>query len=214
MTGGGLDPVEAGLIDSLARPGGNITGYIIISGYLGGKRLELLKDAVPKIARVAVLYEAKNPRNMFEFKEVLPASARAQRLTMLRHEVSDPKDFDREFAAINKNRPDGLFVLGGPLMQRSFERTAKFAIKSRLPSIYDTRSAIDAGGMMFYGADVMEGYERVGAFVDKLIKGRKPADLPVEQPMRFELVVNLKIAKQIGVNIDPNLLARAQKIIK
>jgi putative ABC transport system substrate-binding protein len=214
MTGGGLDPVEAGLIDSLARPGGNITGYINISGYLGGKRLELLKEAVAKISRVAVLYQAKNPRNMFEFKEVLTASARALKLTMLRHEVRDTNDFDRAFAAISKDRPDGIFALGGPLLALSHKRTATFAIKSRLPSLYDSREAIDAGGMMFYGANVMESYERVAAFVDKIIKGRKPADLPVEQPMKFELVVNLKTAKQIGVTIDPNLLARANKLIR
>ena len=161
-----------------------------------------------------MLYEANNPRNMFEFKEVLPASARALKLTMLRHEVRDANDFERAFAMINKDRPDGIFVLGGPIMQRSHERTAAFAIKSRLPSIYDNRDAIDAGGMMYYGADVMESYQRIAAFVDKIIQGRKPADLPVEQPMKFELVVSVKTAKQIGVNIDPNLLARANKIIR
>ena len=149
MVGGGTDPVEAGLIDSLARPGGNITGYINISGYLGGKRLELLKEAVPQLARVVILYEANNRRNMFEFKEVLPASARALNLTILRRDVRDANDFDRTFAAINKDRSDGIFVLGGPLMQRSFERIAAFAIKSRLPSMYDTRAAVDVGGVMF-----------------------------------------------------------------
>jgi len=214
MTGGGTDPVESGLIDSLARPGGNITGYINISGYLGGKRLELLKAAVAKVARVAVLYEANNRRNMFEFKEVLPASARALGLTMLRREVRDANDFERVFAAINKERPDGIFVLGGPLMQRSHERTAAFAIKSRLPSVYDQREAVDAGGLMFYGADVMESSQRVAVFVDKILKGRKPADLPVEQPMKFELVVNLKTAKQIGLTISPNVLVRANKVIQ
>lgn len=121
MTGGGTDPVESGMIDSLASPGGNITGYINIAGYLGGKRLELLKEAVAKVARVAVLYEANNRRNMLEFKEVLPASARALKLTLLRHEVRDANDFDRVFAAINKDRPDGISVLGGPLMQRSHD---------------------------------------------------------------------------------------------
>jgi putative ABC transport system substrate-binding protein len=214
MAGEGLDPVEAGFVKSLAQPGGNITGFTNLGGYLGGKRLEILKDAVPKVRRVAILYEANNPRNMFEFKEVIPTAARELKLTILRGEVRDEKDFERVFAMINKERPDGLFVLNGPLMQRSHERTATFAIKSRLPSIYDTRDAIDAGGMLFYGADVEESYQRVAAFVDKIIKGRKPADLPVEQPMRYELVVNLKTANQIGVKIDPNLLARAQKIIK
>jgi len=214
MVGGGLDPVEAGLIDSLARPGGNLTGFIDLSGYLGGKRLDLLKEAVTKVARVAVLYQANNARNTFEFKEVLPVSARALKLTMLRREVRDANDFEQVFAAINKERPDGLLVLGGPLMNLNLKRTADFAIKSRLPSVYDRREAIDDGGLMFYGADVIESYQRVAAFVDKILKGRKPADLPVEQPMKFELVVNLKTAKQIGVTIDPNLLARANKLIR
>jgi putative tryptophan/tyrosine transport system substrate-binding protein len=214
MVGGGTDPVEAGLIESLARPGGNITGYINISGYLGGKRLELFKDAFSKLSRVAVLYEANNRRNMFEFKEVLPASARALNLTILRREVRDANDFDRVFAAINKDRPDGIFVLGGPLMNRTQERTAAFAIKSRLPSMYAERNAVDVGGLMFYGADVMEMYERVAAFVDKIFKGRKPGDLPVEQPTKFEFVINLKSAKQIGVTIPPNVLARADKVIR
>jgi putative tryptophan/tyrosine transport system substrate-binding protein len=145
---------------------------------------------------------------------VLPASARALNLTILRREVRDENDFDRVFGAINKDRPDGIFVLGGPLMQRSFERTATFAIRSRLPSMYDTRDAVDVGGHMFYGADVMEMYERVAAFVDKIFKGRKPADLPVEQPTKFELVVNLKTANQIGVTIPPEVQARADKVIK
>jgi putative ABC transport system substrate-binding protein len=214
MVGGGTDPVEAGLVESLARPGGNITGYINISGFLGGKRLELLKEAVPKLGRVAILYEANNKRNMLEFKEVLSASAKALNLTMLRRDVRDRNDFDRVFAATNKERPDGIFVLGGPLMLRSFERTAAFAIKSRLPSIYDTRDAVDVGGLMFYGADVAEMYERVASFVDKILKGRKPADLPVEQPTKFELVVNLRTAKQIGLTIPPHLLARANKLLR
>lgn len=214
MVGGGTDPVAAGLIDSLARPGGNITGYINISGYLGGKRLELLKEAVPKLARVAILYEANNRRNMLEFKEVLEASAAALKLTILRRDVRDRNDFDRVFAAVSKDRPDGLFVLGGPLMNRSFERTAAFATKSRLPSIYDTRDAVDVGGLMFYGADVMEMYERVANFVDKILKGRKPADLPVEQPTKFEFAINLKTAKQIGLVIPPNVLARADRVIR
>ncbi len=214
MVGGGTDPVEAGLIESLARPGGNITGYINISGYLGGKRLELLKEAVPKATRIAILYEANNKRNMLEFKEVLSSSARALNLTILRRDVRDANGFYRVFASINKERPDGISVLGGPLMQRSFERTTAFAIKSRLPSMYDARDAVDVGGLMFYGADVMEMYERVASFVDKILKGRKPADLPVEQPTKFELVVNLKTAKQIGLTIPPNVLARADKVIR
>ena len=214
MVGGGTDPVEAGLIESLARPGGNITGYISISGYLGGKRLELLKEAVPKAARVAILYEANNKRNMLEFKEVLSASARALNLTILRRDVRDSNDFDKVFGTINKERPDGIFVLGGPLMNRNQERTATFAMKSRLPSMYDNRDAVDVGGLLFYGADVMEGYQRVANFVDKILKGRKPADLPVEQPTKFELVINLKTAMQIGLTVPPSVLARADRVFR
>jgi ABC-type uncharacterized transport system substrate-binding protein len=214
IAGGGLDPVEAGLVDSLARPGGNITGYINVSGYLGGKRLELLKEAVPKIARIAILFQAKNPRNTFEFKEVLPASARALNLTIVRQEARDANDFDRAFAAISKERPDGIFVLGGPLMNRTQERTVAFAIKSRLPSIYDTKDAVDAGGLLFYGANVMESYQRSAYYVDKILKGAKPADLPIEQPTKFEFIVNLKTAKQIGLKIPPNVLARADRVIR
>jgi ABC-type uncharacterized transport system substrate-binding protein len=214
MTGGGLDPVEAGLIESLARPGGNITGFTNIAGHLGGKRLELLKEAVPKVVRVAVLFQAKNPRNTFEFKEVLPASARALGITLLRSEVRDAADFERAFVATNKDRPDGLSVLGGPLMQRNHERTTAFAMKNRLPSVYDERAPVDAGGLLYYGADVMESYQRVAVFVDKILKGRKPADLPVEQPTKFEFIINLKTAKQIGLTIPPNVLARADRVIK
>jgi putative tryptophan/tyrosine transport system substrate-binding protein len=214
MVGQGLDPVEAGLVESLARPGGNVTGFTDSNTYLGGKRLEQLKDAVPKVTRVAVLSQANNPRNMFEYKEVLPASAQALKLTILRHEVRDANDFERAFAAINKDRPSGLSVLGGPLTIPKQERIAAFAIKSRLPSVFDQSDAIDAGGLLFYGADVTESYQRVAAFVDKILKGRKPADLPVEQPTKFKLLINLKTAKQIGLTIPPKVLARADKVIK
>jgi len=214
MAGQGLDPVEAGLVESLARPGGNITGFTNLSGYLGGKRLELLKDAVPKIGRVAVLYLANNPRNTFEFKEVLQVSARALKLTMLPREVRDANDFEPAFAAIKRERPDALLVLGDPLMNRSHKRTAAFAIKSRLPSMYGSRDAVDAGALMFYGADLADSYRRVAYYVDRILKGAKPADLPVEQPTKFEFVINLKTAKQIGLTIPTEVLARASRLIK
>jgi putative ABC transport system substrate-binding protein len=135
-------------------------------------------------------------------------------LTLLRAEVRGAADFERAFAAINNDRPDGLSVLGGPLMQRSRERTTAFAMKSRSPSVYDERAAVDAGGLLYYGADVMESYQRVAVFVDKILKGRKPADLPVEQPTKFDLVINLKTAKQIGLTIPQSMLYRADKVIK
>jgi putative ABC transport system substrate-binding protein len=213
MSGAPLDPVEAGIVDSLARPGGNVTGVTIIATELSGKRLELLKEAVPKVARVAVLYDPANPASVIELKEVQTA-ARALKLTVRSWEVRDADGFERVFAALNKERPDGLFVLSSPLMNANQKRTVGFALKSRLPSMYSNRDHVDAGGLMSYGADRAESYRRVAYFVDRILKGAKPADLPVERPMRFELVINLKTAKQIGVTIDPNLLARANRLIK
>jgi putative ABC transport system substrate-binding protein len=214
MVGRGTDPVEAGLIESLAHPGGNVTGLTNLIGELGGKRLELLKEAVTKIARVAVLYDPAGPNSVREVKEVLPVAARALRLTIQPWELRDADGFDRVFAAMSKQRPDGLYVDASPLMTANQKRIVGFALKNRLPSVYDDREAVEAGGLMYYGADIAESYRRVAYFVDRILKGTKPADLPVEQPMRFELVVNLKTAKQIGITIDPNLLARANKLIK
>jgi putative tryptophan/tyrosine transport system substrate-binding protein len=215
MMGQGSDPVEAGLVESLSRPGGNVTGVTLLSRELGGKRLELLKEAVPKLARVAVLYEPTNSPSVREVKEVLPVPARVLRLTIQPWEVRDTEDFEKVFAALDKQRPDGLYMLGaGPLMRANQKRIAGFALKSRLPSVYQTRVAVDAGGLMSYGADEAESYRRVAYYVDRILKGAKPADLPVEQPMKFELVINLKTAKQIGVTIPPNVLARATKIIR
>ena len=201
MIGLPADPVEAGLVDSLAHPGGNVTGLTALSRELGGKRLELLKEAVPKLARVAVLYEPAIPLGEHEAKEVLPVAARALKLTIQAWEVRAADGFDKVFAALNKERPDGLFVVGGPLALINQKRIVGFALKSRLPSTYSFREAVDAGGLMYYGADIAASYRRVAYFVDKILKGAKPADLPVEQPTKFELVINLKTAKQIGVTI-------------
>ena len=215
MTGGGFDPVEAGFIDSLARPGSNVTGLTTLSRELGGKRLELLKEAVPKLATVAVLYDPANPgSSVIEVKEALPVAARALRLTIQLWEVRAAKDFEEVFAALNKQRPDGLYVPGGRLMAANAKRIAGFALKSRLPSMYGNREAVDAGGLMYYGADLADSYRRVAYFVDKILKGAKPADLPVEQPTKFELVINLKTAKQIGLTIPPEVLARANQVIE
>jgi putative ABC transport system substrate-binding protein len=215
MVGAGRDPVRSGLVESLARPGGNVTGLTSLSRELGGKRLELFKEAVPKLARVAVLYDPALPGSVIEVKEVLPVAARALRLTLRSWEVRAADDFDRGFAALNKQRPDGLYVFGsGPLMAANRKRIADFALKSRLPSMYGNREAVDAGGLMSYGADLADSYRRVAYFVDRILKGAKPADLPVEQPTKFELVINLKTAKQIGLTIPPNVLARADKVIK
>ena len=215
MTGAGLlDPVAAGLVESLARPGGNVTGITNLARELGGKRLELFKEAVPKVARIAVLYETASPSSVLEVKEVLPVAARALGLTVRSWEVRAADDFERVFATLNKERPDGLYVLSGPLMNANQKRIVGFALKSRLPSLYSGRSGVDAGGLMSYGADEADSYRRVAYYVDRILKGAKPADLPVEQPTKFELVINLKTAKQIGLTIPPEVLARASRLIK
>ena len=214
MIGGGADPVEAGLIESLARPGGNITGITNLSRELGGKRLERLKEAVPKLARVAVLYDPTVTSSAREVKEVLPEAAHALKLTIRPWEVRDALGFDTVFAAVNKDRPNGLYVSGGSLMGANRKRIVAFAIKSRLPSVYQSRETVEAGGLMSYGSDITESYRRIATYVDKILKGAKPADLPVEQPTKFELVINLKTAKQIGLTIPPNVLARADRVIK
>jgi putative tryptophan/tyrosine transport system substrate-binding protein len=211
---GGSDPVEAGLVESLARPGGNITGLTNFARELGGKRLELLKEVVPKVARVAVLYDPGNTSQVREVKEILPVTARALKLTVQPWEILDADGFERAFARFNKERPDGLYVVAGTRMSPNYERIAGFALKNRLPSIYNNREALDAGGLIYYGGDLADSYRRVAYYVDKILKGAKPADLPVEQPTKLELVINLKTAKQIGVTIPPSVLARADKVIR
>jgi putative ABC transport system substrate-binding protein len=214
MAGLGIDPVGAGLVQSLARPGGNVTGVTILSRELGGKRLELLKEAVPRIAGVAVLYDAASPGIVPDVKEVLPVAARALGLIIQPWEVRNADDFDRVFALLNKQRPDGLYVAGGRLMGDNQKRIVGFASKSRLPVVYPYIEAVEAGGLIYYGADLADSYRRVAYYVDRILKGAKPADLPVEQPTKFELVINLKTAKQIGLTIPPEVLARATKLIK
>jgi putative ABC transport system substrate-binding protein len=214
MVGGGIDPVRAGLIESLARPGGNITGLTNLLIQLGGKRLELLKEAVPKLLRVAVLYDPTVTLAALGVKEVLPGAARGLGLTIQPWEVRAADEFERVFAAPSKERPDGLYVPAGPLVNSNLKRIAGLALKSRLPSTYDSREAVDAGGLMYYGADLADSYRRAATYVDKILKGAKPADLPVQQPTKFELAINLKTAKQIGLTIPSNVLARADKVIR
>jgi len=215
MTGGGADPVEAGLIESFARPGGNVTGVTNLGTELGGKRLELLKEAVTKVARVAVLYSPFSQGRVLDVNGDLPVAARALKLTIQPWEIRGADDFEKVFAALSKQHADGLYVSGGsPRMIANRKRIADLALKSRLPSIYQSREFVDAGGLMSYGADEAEGYQRVAYYVDRILKGAKPADLPVEQPMKFELVLNLKTAEQIGLTIQPIVLMRATKVIK
>jgi len=214
MIGVGADPVEAGVVETLARPGGNVTGLTNLTGELGGKRLELLKEAVPKMARVAVLYNPTNLASTREVKEVLPAVARTLGLTVRSWEVRTADGFEKVFAALNKERPVGLYVTTGPLMYANQKRIVSLALKSRVPSMYNRREFVEAGGLVSYGADEADSYRRVAYFIDRILKGAKPADLPVEQPTKFELVINLKTAKQIGLTIPQSLLYRADKVIK
>jgi putative ABC transport system substrate-binding protein len=214
MTGQGSDPVEAGLIESLARPGGNVTGLTNLSTELGGKRLELFKEAVPKIARVAVLYDPAALASVIEVKEVLPPAARTLRLTVRFWEVRDADGFEKVFAALSKEHPDGLYPVSGPLMRDNQKRTVDFALKSRLPSMYQSKEAVDAGGLMSYGVNLADSYRRVAYYVDRILKGAKPADLPIEQPTKFELVINLKTAKALGLTIPPVVMMRAEKVVK
>jgi putative tryptophan/tyrosine transport system substrate-binding protein len=214
MIGLPADPVELGFVASLARPGGNITGITTLSRELGGKRLELLKEAIPKAARIAVLYEPATPAAVLEVKEVLPVAARALGLTIRSWEIRAADGIEKVFAAIDKERPDGIYVTSGPLMVSNRKQLADFAAKSRLPSVYPRKEDVEAGGLIYYGADEVDIYRRAATYVDKLLKGAKPADLPVEQPTKFELVINLRTAKQIRVTIPNSVLAKTDRVIK
>ena len=172
------------------------------------------KKPFPNLPRVAVLYDPAATSPVHEVKEVLPVAARALGLTVRSWEVRATDGFERVFAALNKERPDGLYVTSGTLMNANQKRIVGFALKSRLPSMYVRRELVDAGGLMSYGADIAASYRRVAYFVDRILKGAKPADLPVEQPTKFELVINLKTAKQIGLTIPQSMLYRADKVIK
>jgi putative tryptophan/tyrosine transport system substrate-binding protein len=213
VMGGGSDPVGAGLVASLARPGGNITGVTTISSDLGGKRLELLKESFPKISPVAVLWIPTATGNKQQMKEI-EAAADSLRLRLQPAAVQGPNDFESAFSAITRGGASSLIVLSSPLFATHRARIADLATKSRLPAIYPLSDYADAGGLMSYGPNLSEQYRRVVVYVDKILKGAKPADLPVERPMKFELVINLKTAKQIGLTISPNVLARADKVLK
>jgi putative ABC transport system substrate-binding protein len=215
MMGAGLDPVRAGLIESLAHPGGNITGITSLAGELVGKRLEVLTETAPKVNRVAVLYDATVPDSVRDVKDVLPAAIQALRLTGKQWEVRASGDFDKAFPAIIKWHSNGIYVpRRSPLMRANENRIVSFALKSRLPSVYANRQSVDAGGLMSYAADLADSYRRVAYYVDKIIKGVRPGDLPIEQPTKFELAINLKTAKQIGLIIPPNVMARADRVIR
>jgi putative tryptophan/tyrosine transport system substrate-binding protein len=212
MAGGG-NPVETGLVESLAKPGGNITGLATIQNELTGKRLELLKEAVPKISRVAMVF---NPEGQVPTRGYEPLKGIAQllKISVEPLQIRKPNEIDKAFAAIPKSRVDALILESDPIFNINRQKVIALAAKNRLPAMYPERRWAEDGGMMAYGTDLIEVANRAAIFVDKILKGAKPADLPVEQPTKFELAINLKTAKEIGVTIPQSVLFRADKVIK
>jgi putative ABC transport system substrate-binding protein len=212
MVGG--DPVASGFVASLARPGGNITGLATLRPELSGKRLELLKEIVPKLSRVAVVVSPANRDYANEKKEIeLAAAALGIKLRLL--DVKIPKDVEIAFQAAGKEKCDAvLFRVSGPLAAAQRPQIAAFAVKHRLPTMYEPAEYVEAGGLVSYGVSAIDLARRAATYVDKILKGAKPADLPVEQPKKFEFIINLKAAKQIGLTIPPNVLARADRVIR
>jgi len=207
------DPVGNGFVTSLAHPGGNITGLSTLAPEISGKQLELLKEIVPKLSRVAVLGNSTLAGNAQALKEVeLAAGAFGVKVQYL--QVRGPKDIETVFRAASEGRADAVLVLGSPVLVSRQTQVADLAAKNRLPAIYPQSDYMDAGGLMFYGVSITEMYRHAATYVDKILKGAKPADLPVEQPTKFEFIINLKAAKQIGLMIPPNVLVRADKVIK
>ena len=207
------DPVGTGHVASLAKPGGNITGMATMAPDLSGKRLELLQEAFPKIVRVAVLWNPANPAKAEDWRETQGA-ARALGLTLQTAGVRGSDDFASAFAAMTTQRPDAFLTLDDPLILQSRTSVVAFATKQRLPVIYPQREYTDAGGLMSYGPSISDMFRRAATYVDKILKGARPADLPVEQPTKFELVINLKTAKALGLTIPPSLLGRADQVIE
>jgi len=207
------DPVGNGFIASLARPGRNITGLSSLSLELSGKQLELLKEIVPRLSRVAVLGSSAEPGNAQTLREIeRAAGAFGVKLQYL--EIADPRDIEPAFRAANKERASAMLVLQTPVFNPNRKQIAALALKDRLPAIYPQSQWVDDGGLMSHGVSFAALYHRAATYVDKILKGAKPADLPVEQPTKFEFIVNLKAANQIGLTIPPNVLARADKVIK
>jgi len=205
------DPVTEGLIASLARPGGNVTGLSGVISELGGKQLETLKEAFPKVSRVAVLWWTGPSALMLEEMKL---AASASRVTLQSLELRAIQDLERAFSAIREERANAIIALRNPLTATQRTQIVEFALKSRLPAIYPDGEFVEAGGLMSYGVNVPDLWSRAALYVDKILKGAKPADLPVEQPTKFEFIINLKTAKQIGITIPPNVLARADKVIR
>jgi putative ABC transport system substrate-binding protein len=207
------DAVESGLVSSLARPGGNVTGLTVLSAELGGKRLELLKESFPKVARVAFLWPSGGPRGNVPFTE-MEAAAKAFGLKLQSLPVRGLDDFQPAFEAAKREGAQALITTPSPVINTQLDRIMDFAAKNRLPAMYAAPEFVDAGGLMYYGPNYLDLFRRAAIYVDKIFKGAKPADLPVEQPTKFELFINLKTAKQIGLTIPQSVLYRADKVIK
>lgn len=207
------DPVGNGFVASLARPGGNITGLSTLAPELSGKQLELLKEIVPRLSRVAVFGNSTNPGNALALREI-ELAAETLKVKLENLDVLDPKDIETAFRTASKGRDKAVLVLGSPVINSQRTRIVDLAVKNRLPAIYYSAEMVEAGGLLAYGVNRNDLTRRAAVYVDKILKGAKPAELPVEQPTKFDLIINLKAAKQIGMTIPPNVLARADKVIK
>jgi ABC-type uncharacterized transport system substrate-binding protein len=208
------DPVELGLVASLNRPGGNVTGTTFTPGpEIFGKQLQILKETVPRASRVAILSNPADPSFTLQMREI-EATARSLHVRLQQVEAKGPEEFDSAFAAMARERADALLVTGTPTFLAHRARLAELAIKGRLPTMLSFRESVEAGGLMAYAVNMADFVGRAAVYVDKILKGAKPADLPVEQPTRFELVINLKTAKAIGLTIPGSLLARADTVIQ
>jgi putative tryptophan/tyrosine transport system substrate-binding protein len=207
------DPVGNGFVASLARPGGNITGLSSLAPEISGKRLEILKEIVPHLSRVAILGSSTVPGNAFALKET-ELAAGALKIQSRYQDVRALGDIEPAFREVSRWRAEAVLVLGGPILNSDRKRVIELVVKNRLPATYNVPEFVEAGGLMTYGVSFVDSFRRAAIYVDKILKGAKPADLPVEQPTKFELVINLKAAKQIGLTIPPNVLARADRVIR
>jgi putative tryptophan/tyrosine transport system substrate-binding protein len=210
---GAYDPVDVGIVANLARPGGNVTGLGVNAAEISAKRMQLLQEAVPKLSRVAVLWNASFRSMTLGFQQIEMA-APSRGVTVQSVRVSSSDDFDRAFAAMSRERPGGLIVLFGPMRGNDLPRIVEFVTRTRVPAIFELGRGVREGGLMEFGPSLPDLARHVGAYVDKIANGARPGDLPVEEPTRFELVINLKAAKTLGLTIPPSLLLRADRVVE